>query len=140
MFSTDDVKDGYISTDSLTGDPVTNLEWRVNKVKHRKFETSGTVTQYLHWANEEKMPYIGFYLRLEELNGIIYAEKSNKIIVRTREISGVEYRGRVLLSFKRNQSKCRLLDFIRDLGIQLLEITPENIATVWKDMRSEDLL
>jgi len=47
-------------------------------------------------------PHINFHLRLQELNEITYAEESNKIVVATRKISSIKYRGRILLSFKRS--------------------------------------
>jgi hypothetical protein len=136
--------DGYTSVDSYTGVAAEKYERRIYEVKQRRYATSGSVTQYLHWAAEEEMfkfqvlkddrhgkvvwgvyeEPINFHLCRKELTEITYAEKSEKTRVGNQHISKIKYRGDILLYFKRNRPKRRFLAFARDLGVRLVETTP----------------
>lgn len=134
---------GYTSTDSLTKDPVVKKDWRVHQVKTMRLTSNPSTTQYWHWVDKchdcepmfehqvlkEMEPStswgifkepIDFHLRLRELTHIVYSRESGKIIIGTRQVEGVEWRGSVLADFKRERTKRRFLTFMRKKGIDLV--------------------
>ena len=133
---------GYTSRDLYTGDRITSEEQRLYQVKYYDLLTNILVSQYQYQnANNYmfkhqvpkakrgkdkqsvyKIP-INFHLRLSELTNITYVENSKKIIIKTKEISGVKYRGDVLAYFKYDRAKKRFLTFIRSKGIRIVKGT-----------------
>lgn len=156
---------GYTSTDTFSGDHVMNVDWRVYQVKHSLTSTNTLVTQYWHWVdkadggNEDNMfehqvlkdvlPHkvtwgvykdpIDFHLRLAELTEITYAGSSQKVIIGTKEIKGVTWRGDMLAHFKRERTKRRFLIFMKRLGVKLVKTTSEYVEEEWKKMDPEVL-
>ncbi|KAM7210156.1 hypothetical protein V8F06_014462 [Rhypophila decipiens] len=64
-----------------------------------------------------------FNLRLAELTGVKFAVDSHKIIIGTKQIDGVTWRGDVLADFMCNHIKWRFLIFMANHGIGLAETT-----------------
>ncbi|KAK0704059.1 hypothetical protein B0T26DRAFT_617434, partial [Lasiosphaeria miniovina] len=140
---------GYTSSDSFSADHVMQVDWRVYQVKHSLTSTNTLVTQYWHWVdkadggNEDNMfehqvlkdvlpnkvtwgvykDPIDFHLRLAELTEITYAGSSQKVIIGTKEIKGVTWRGDMLAHFKRERTKRRFLIFMKRLGVKLVKTT-----------------
>lgn len=137
---------GYTSTDSFSGDHVMKLDWRVYQVKTRLTTTNPAVTQYWHWVDKAeeggesnifehqvlkdvvsnevswgvyKEPY-DFHLRQSELVNVSYAPNSQKVVIATKPVQGVEHRGDVLAHFKRERTKRRFLTFMRKKGVKLV--------------------
>ena len=131
--------DGYTTTDSYSNDRVYEHDWRLYQVKHAREQTDPHVTQYWHWIEEEqafehqvlsdhspnkwgiyKEPH-DFHLRLAELSEITMATGSNRIIVGTRQLPRVQYRGELLVDFKRGRTKRRFLRFLGQKGVKLIK-------------------
>lgn len=134
---------GYTSTDSLTRDPVVKKDWRVHQVKTMRLTSNPSTTQYWHWVDKchdcepmfehqvlkEMEPAtswgifkepIDFHLRLRELTNIAYSRDSQKVVIGTRRVEGVEWRDNVLAHFKRERTKRRFLTFMRKKGVDLV--------------------
>ena len=132
---------GYTSSDSYSKDHVWNEDWRVYQVKTRNISTSKLVTQYWHWVVQENMfehqvlkdvkgkkiswgvykEPINLHLHLSELTEVVYASGSQKIIIGTKPIENVAWRGDVLAHFKRDRTKRRFLTFIQSKGVRLIK-------------------
>jgi len=135
---------GYTSHDSYSGDHVVTLDWRVYQVKTRKVTTNPAVTQYWHWVDNAdgarnlfehqvlkdvlpkhvtwgvyKDPF-DFHLRLSELTNVSYSPDSQKLVIKTKPVPGVEHRGDVLAHFKRERTKRRFLAFMKRKGVKLV--------------------
>ncbi|KAK3339894.1 hypothetical protein B0T25DRAFT_466616 [Lasiosphaeria hispida] len=157
--------DGYTSSDSYSHDHVMEVDWRVYQVKHSKRSTNTEVTQYWHWIDkadggtEENMfehqvlkdvlpnkvtwgvykEPIDFHLRLPELVDITYAVDSVRVIIGTREMEGVEWRGNVLAHFKRDRTKRRFLTFMEKKGVRLMKTSAVYIDQEWNETNPEVL-
>jgi len=64
---------------------------------------------------------IDFHLRLRELTEITYSPDSLNIIIGTKPIKGVIFRGDLLAQFKRDRTKRRFLAFMESKGIKLIK-------------------
>ena len=137
---------GYTTSDSFSRDKVMKVDWRVYQIKTASQTTNTEITQYWHWVDTVqdddgtkiehmfehqvlrdvdppswgvyKEP-IDFHLRLKEIEYIEWAPECQKIIVHTKEIPDVEYRGNVLAHFKRNRTKKRFLSFLNRRGVDI---------------------
>ncbi|KAK5655324.1 hypothetical protein OQA88_5891 [Cercophora sp. LCS_1] len=165
-FSSEDIAyDGYTTHDSYSEDKVMKVDWRVHQVKYHEWSSNTKVTQYWHWVDKNtdgegnmlehqvlrdmvdqevtwgvyKTP-IDFHLRLPEIAEITYSVQSLKIIVNTKQIRGVEHRGEVLASFKRDRTKRRFLEFMsKRKGIRLIKTNASYIDAAWRNMQSNVL-
>jgi len=126
------------------------LDWRIYQIKHRKCSTNGQVTQYWHYVDksdpgseetmfehqvlEDVIPGrrlnvkwgvykepIDFHLRFRELTEITYAPDSLNIIIGTKQVRGVTFRGDLVAQFKRERTKRRFLKFMESKGIRLIK-------------------
>ena len=128
--------DGYTSSDSFSDDIIVEqVNWRVQQM-HRELSTNMEVTQYWHYVELEpgnegiehqdkqwgtyREP-INFHLRLRELTNITYALNSRNIIIGTKPVEGVSFRGDLVAQFKRERTKRRFLKFMEGKGIRLIE-------------------
>jgi hypothetical protein len=146
----DEEDDGYTSTDSFSGDKVVSMDFRVCQVKTPNMTTSPTITQYWHFVDHAapggsadlidafehqvlkdvygsratwgvyKEPY-DFHLRLAELSEIAYSPDSEKVVIVTKPIDGVEHRGDLYAQFKRSRTKRRFLMFLKNRGIRVVQ-------------------
>jgi len=142
--------EGYTTSDSYSEDNVMQVDWRVYQVKTRDQSSGTSVTQYWHWVDKAdggsqvnmfehqvlrsvrshkvswgvyKEP-IDFHLRLTELTTVTFATNYQKIIIGTKPIKGVTYRGDVLAHFKRERTKRRFLAFVKKKGVKLQKASP----------------
>jgi hypothetical protein len=142
--------DGYTTSDSFSHDHVMQVDWRIYQIKHRESSTNIKITQYWHYidksdpGSEETMfehqvlkdvtpgrrvpvkwgvykDPIDFHLRLRELTEITYAPESLNIIIGTKPVKGVSFRGDLLAQFKRERTKRRFLAFMESKGIRLVK-------------------
>lgn len=137
---------GYTTSDSFSRDKVMKVDWRVYQIKTATQTTNTEITQYWHWVETVqdddgtkiehmfehqvlrdvdppswgvyKEP-IDFHLRLKEVEYIEWAPESQKIIVHTRKLPDVKYRGNVQAHFKRNRTKKRFLGFLNRRGVDI---------------------
>lgn len=131
----DDDDEGYTSTDSYSGDKVMLIDWRIVQMKTRMHTTNPGHTQYWHWVGDKTNSHfehqvlrtvhppswgvykepLDFHLRIRELEKVEYAREPDchKIIVHTRAADGVEYRGPLLVHFKRLRTVHRFLAFVQ---------------------------
>ncbi|KAM7210533.1 hypothetical protein V8F06_014089 [Rhypophila decipiens] len=153
--------------DLLGEDDITEFDWCVRLVKHQHSSTSILAnypgTQYWHWVNETsgdedifehqvrqfthssrkttwgtiQEPGHDFHLRLAELTDIKFAVDSCKIIIGTKQIDGVIWRGDVLADFLCNHVKWRFLMFMEEHRIGLAEVNGGDIETEWNRMNPE---
>ncbi|KAK4215520.1 hypothetical protein QBC37DRAFT_281555 [Rhypophila decipiens] len=157
--------EGYTSSDSFSGDHVMQVDWRVHQVKHAKISTNTCVTQYWHFVDPDdggddgylfehqvlkdvlptrvawgvyKEPY-DFHLRLAEITEATFARGSLHVIIGTKDIPNVVFRGDLMVAFKRDRTKRRFLTFLRSKGIKLVRTSEEYIEKAWKDMNPEVL-
>lgn len=133
-----DEDEGYTSTDSYSGAKVVRLDWRIIQIKTRVHTTSPGVTQYWHWVTPKEgaplplfehqvlktvqplkwgvyMEPLDFHLRIKELERLEFTREPNfnKVIVHTRPTEGVEFRGPMLVHFKRARTLRRFLAFVQ---------------------------
>ncbi|KAK3681103.1 hypothetical protein B0T22DRAFT_388587 [Podospora appendiculata] len=157
---------GYTSADSYSSDHVMPVDWRVYQVKTSLISTNTLVTQYWHWvdraetgSSEENMfehqvlkdvlpnrvtwgvykDPIDFHLRLAELTEITYAAESLKVVIGTKRVEGVEWRGDVLAHFKRERTKRRFLTFMRKKGVRLVRTNASYVDAAWENVQSDVL-
>ncbi|KAM7190995.1 hypothetical protein V8F20_009533 [Naviculisporaceae sp. PSN 640] len=157
--------DGYTSSDSFSKDHVMPVDWRVHQVKHAKISTNTCVTQYWHFVDPAdggedhyvfehqvlkdvlpnrvawgvyKEPY-DFHLRLNEITEATFARDCDHVIIGTKEIPGVVYRGDVMVAFKRPRTRKRFLSFLRKKGIKLVRTSKEYVEKAWNEMDSDVL-
>ncbi|KAK4443255.1 hypothetical protein QBC34DRAFT_417327 [Podospora aff. communis PSN243] len=150
--------DGYTTSDSFSHDNVMQVDWRVYQIKHRECSTNGQVTQYWHYVDksdpgsEESMfehqvlkdvipgrrlnvkwgvykEPIDFHLRFRELTEITYAPDSLNIIIGTKPVRGVSFRGDLR----------RFLKFMEGKGIRLIKTSYSYVDDAWANMESEVL-
>lgn len=130
-----DEDDGYTSTDSYSGDKVMSIDWRIIQMKTGEHTTNSGHTQYWHWVSDKtdshfehqvlrtvhpptwgvyKEP-LDFHLRIKELDHIEYTREPGclKVIVQTRPVEGVEFRGPLQVHFKRLRTLNRFLTFVQ---------------------------
>ncbi|KAH8902935.1 hypothetical protein BR93DRAFT_861541, partial [Coniochaeta sp. PMI_546] len=138
---------GYTSHDSYSRDPIWRHDWRVYQVKTAHMTSNPSVTQYYHWVDrgadgtEEfcfehqvlkdvippnkvtwgvyKDPF-DFHLRLSELVEVRWSRDSLKMLAVTQRVPGVEWRGDVIVNFKRERTKRRFLAFLGRKGVKLV--------------------
>lgn len=138
---------GYTSHDSYSRDPIWRHDWRVYQVKTAHMTSNPSVTQYYHWVDrgadgtEEfcfehqvlkdvippnkvtwgvyKDPF-DFHLRLSELVDVKWSRDSLKMLAVTRQVPGVEWRGDVIVNFKRERTKRRFLMFLARKQVKLV--------------------
>jgi hypothetical protein len=67
-----------------------------------------------------KDPY-DFHLRLSELVKMTWSSDTLKMIATTKEIPGVDFRGQVIVNFKRERTKRRFLAFLGKKGVPLVK-------------------
>ncbi|KAI0378709.1 hypothetical protein F5Y04DRAFT_144035 [Hypomontagnella monticulosa] len=145
---------GWTSTDSFSAGRIMHLDWRVYQIKTRALTTSTEVTQYWTWKQDKglfehqvlrdvhpKVTWgyyqkpINFNLALEEIQGILYAPDSQKIVVSIKD----ESRGNVLAYFKRERTKKRFLSFAKKKGIKLVKGNRVMLEDSWTTMESKTL-
>ncbi|KAK0647170.1 hypothetical protein B0T16DRAFT_173151 [Cercophora newfieldiana] len=160
--------DGYTSRDSFSHDHVMQVDWRIYQIKHRESSTNVKITQYWHFidsddpGSEEMMlehqvledvlfgkrksvkwgvykEPIDFHLRFRELLEITYAPESLNIIIATRPVEGVDFRGDLMAQFKRERTKRRFLKFMESKGISLAKTSRAYIDEAWDKMNPEVL-
>ncbi|KAK3937984.1 hypothetical protein QBC46DRAFT_171470 [Diplogelasinospora grovesii] len=150
----------YTDKDSFSGDSLNGHDWRIHQVKHSKMATNTSVTQYWHWLDNEEMfehqvlkdvlsktkvtwgvykEPIDFHLRLAELTEIIFARCSDKVIIGTKQVTGVAWRGELMAQFKRDRTKRRFLTKMKGLGIKLLKADADFVDSAWNRMQPEVL-
>ncbi|KAK0702410.1 hypothetical protein B0H67DRAFT_558693 [Lasiosphaeris hirsuta] len=129
-------------SDSQTNDPVVPEEWCLHQVKHRSQATNisggsnkksilkhqvfkGIHRGKVQWGVFKYLT--DFYLRTSEVVNITYADNTKKIIIKTRPIPSVKYRGAILAYFKRSRTKTRFLAFIGGKDIALAKTTLEAV-------------
>lgn len=133
----DEDDEGYTTGDSSTNDPVFQTDWRVTQVKTEGLAAPNDVTQYWHWVAdgpngsffEHQVLQSGtppcwkvfkeptdFHLRIGEIVRIQYAcnVERPKILVHTRPIPNVEYRGVLMAEFKRVRTFRRFIRFLKE--------------------------
>ncbi|EXU94477.1 hypothetical protein X797_012453, partial [Metarhizium robertsii] len=89
--------DGFSDTDSYTGAPVTENDWRILQIRTRFFTSAESVTQYWSWVEEEKCfehqvlketrpvqwgvlrKPIDFDVRLKEISEVRYSAESLRV-------------------------------------------------------------
>ncbi|OIW22722.1 hypothetical protein CONLIGDRAFT_586657 [Coniochaeta ligniaria NRRL 30616] len=157
---------GYTSRDSYSRDPIWRHDWRVYQVKTAHMTSNPSVTQYYHWVDrgadgtEEycfehqvlkdvippnkvtwgvyKDPF-DFHLRLAELVEVKWSRDSLKMLAVTRRVAGVEWRGEVIVNFKRERTKRRFLAFVGKKGVALVRSEGAEIEAAWSNMNSQVL-
>lgn len=131
----DDEDEGYTSTDSYSGDKVMRIDWRIVQMKTETHTTNPGHTQYWHWVSDKTNSHfehqvlrtvqppswgvykepLDFHLRISELEKLEFTREPNctKIVVHTGPAEGVEYRGPLLVHFKRPRTLNRFLAFVQ---------------------------
>jgi hypothetical protein len=141
-----DLDDGYTSTDSISKDILTIIDWRIQQVKTRDIASNPRVTQYWHWVDDKgeglfehqvlrtvkpptwsvfKDPY-DFHLRLDEIDRAMHALGNAKVVIAHKKGPNgedVNPRGDIMAQFKRERTKRRFLSFLKRLGVKLVDVT-----------------
>lgn len=123
---------GYTSSDSYSGDKVTEVDWRIIQVRTEQHTTNKKHTQFWHWVGDKRNPHFehqvlrtvkptttwgvytephDFHLRLAELEKVQYSKEDDcdKIIVHTTS----QHRTKFLVQFRRNSTVKRLMYFLK---------------------------
>ncbi len=66
---------------------------------------------------------INFHLHLMEITQIEYAHDSLTVVLATRKVEEVDYRGDVLAQFVRERTKRRFLQFMKKKDVKLVKTT-----------------
>ncbi|KAB5518003.1 hypothetical protein GE09DRAFT_978723 [Coniochaeta sp. 2T2.1] len=156
---------GYTSADSFSRDPIYQHDWRVYQVKTGQMTSNPTVTQYYHWVERggdgtEELTFehqvlkdvagknvtwgvykdpFDFHLRLSELVEVRWAADSQKMVAVTKKVEGVEWRGNVIVCFKRERTKRRFVSFMGRRGVKLVKGDGAEIERMWEEMQSQVL-
>ncbi|KAL2021760.1 hypothetical protein VTK56DRAFT_6703 [Thermocarpiscus australiensis] len=175
--------DGYTSTDSISEDTLMAIDWRVQQVKTRAIASNTRVTQYWHWLGGAeglfehqvlrsvrppkwsvfKEPY-DFHLRLAQVDEVVYAAGSEKIVVvgrrdgeknkvdkrrqqqgeveeeeKEEEEEDLAARGDLMAQFKRERTKRRFLSFLKGQGVRLAEVSSAYMEVMWNSLNPETL-
>ena len=137
--------DGYTTADSFSMDIVTPSDWRIHQIKTSSKTSNPNITQYWHWVdlvrNKDGEPMfehqvlkdvepvdwgvyqepIDFHLRMREIKELQYAKGEKRVVVVTKKVPGVVFRGLVLAQFKRERTKRRFLAFMEKKGVTVVK-------------------
>lgn len=137
--------DGYTSSDSFSGDILTENDWQLHQVRTRSYETHPGVIQYWHWVKDNnqqmviehqvlgevrpvkwsvfKKPY-NFHLTLADVEEVLYAPGCKKVVVihkTGKDGCDVGPRGNVMAEFRRNRTKRRFLTIlVTEMGVKVV--------------------
>lgn len=153
--------EGYTSTDSFSGDHIMSIDFRVTQLKTSQHTTNMSHTQYWHWVSDKAKPYfehqvlrtveptaswgvykepLDFHLRLDELEYVEYCvdpgTECTKIVVHTKPVARVEYRGIVMAYFKRHRTLKRFLGFLEKKGVRLAKQPADYLEQQWTGIKS----
>ena len=137
-----DEDEGYTSSDSLTGDPTYATDWRICQIKTAYAAADQSVRQYWHWIEEKDLlehlviqrvghitgwrayrKPLNFHLGINELSNILYSDDSLMIVIerapRRVTRNSARTRVKIAVSFMRQSTKERFLEFMRARGVHL---------------------
>jgi hypothetical protein len=130
---------GYTSTDSFTGYPLVETEWRLRQVKTPNFATNQGVTQYWHLVNPKKPgliehqvlgsvtpvkwsilkePY-NFHLEISVVREVVFAQRNTRIAIMLKDR---DKRGDIMARFLRDHTKRRFLEFLKCERVKVVEM------------------
>ncbi|CAK7563615.1 MAG: hypothetical protein SEPTF4163_001485 [Sporothrix epigloea] len=139
-----------IKTRSLATNPQTTQYWHWVDEKQANRSNSGGRHDYdsmfEHQVLKETEPVTGwgvfadpvdFHLRLHELTEVAFSPESDIIVISTREVEGIVYRGDIFARFKRERTKRRFLAFLQKKGVTLRRTERQAIEDEWYGITAE---
>ncbi|KAK8912308.1 hypothetical protein VCV18_011529 [Metarhizium anisopliae] len=153
--------DGFSDTDSYTGAPVTENDWRILQVRTRFFTSAKSVTQYWSWVEEEKCfehqvlketrpvqwgvlrKPIDFDVRLKEISEVRYSAEALRVYLvmgkenATMSTQDKAPRGDVAVVFKNEKTVQRFVRFCHKRSLSVTKQKPDVMVNAWRDMKSE---
>lgn len=140
--------DGFSDTDSYTGAPVTENDWRILQVRTRFFTSAESVTQYWSWVEEEKCfehqvlketrpvqwgvlrKPIDFDVRLKEISEVRYSAEALRVYLvmgkenATMSTQDKAPRGDVAVVFKNEKTVQRFVRFCHKRSLSVTKQKP----------------
>ncbi|KZZ99613.1 hypothetical protein AAL_02185 [Moelleriella libera RCEF 2490] len=161
----DEFGTGAVSeTDSYSGAPLHNLDWRIYQVKSRICASNVAVTQYWHWKEDKRVfehqvlrdvgksttwgvlrPPIDFHVPLDDIIQVDWNLDSLRVHFIMRPFGSVmsiqddRPRGDVMASFKRSTTMRRFLSYCRQRRLKLVKVTSNDMEQRWRAMEAEEL-
>ncbi|ODA77054.1 hypothetical protein RJ55_07572 [Drechmeria coniospora] len=144
----------YSDADSRSGASLTMTDWRVYQVKTKLFTSSTSVTQYWSWKEQERLfehqvlkdtepvtwgvhrKPIDFNVHAKDVHQVKWNSDALQVHL-VMATSGAESRGDVMAAFKRWHTLRRFVTFCREKGMEVVEVSPDDMEDAWAAMKSE---